>query len=395
MTLKQKLHLVFSTNTSIPFMTKKPSIFQPILLFCLLPIIILGCLDEIELEKATSSLDDAILVQGKLIKGESSFVIINVSNIFNFTDSPKPIQAKSVYLLNTHEEKIEIPSNTTGLHYKEFATNQTAFQIDYGIAYKVQVETFDNQMYESEFEVLYPVPTPTELKISNREFEKDDANLSISVKNLLEYTVSTPIITRIGDEQFKASLLMEFDQVFKFTDTPSTALTYCINNSFTSRFSKTCYVNQIPFQAFKLINGADLSGTEIKDFPIFQESASKFIYAEGNTFVYSQLSLSPTAFKYWSQVAENNTSSATTFDTPKGNLISNFSNITNPEQRVFGFFYASEKVIKRLYISPEFAGNPMPACPSPPLFDGSVPIECCNCLEYTNSTLEQPSWWTE
>ena len=168
MTLKQKFHLVFSTYTSIQFMTKRPLIFQHILFLCFLPVIILGCLDEIEFEKATSSLDDAILVQGKLIKGELNFVTINVSSIFNFSDTPKPIQTKSVYLLNDQGEKIEIPSNAAGFHYKEFSTNQTTFQIDYGIAYKIQVETFDNQMYESELEVLYPVPTPTELKVSNR-----------------------------------------------------------------------------------------------------------------------------------------------------------------------------------------------------------------------------------
>ncbi len=376
-------------------MIKKLSILQQTLFLCLLPIIILGCLDEIEFEKATSSLDDAILIQGKLIKDDSSFVLINVSNIFNFSDSPKPIDTRNVYLLNDQGEKIEIPSNATGLHYKKFAANQTAFQIEYGIAYKVQVETFNNQMYESAFEVLYPVPTPTDLKVSNKKFEKDDANLSISVENFLEYTVSTPITTRIGEEQNKAYLLMEFDQIFKFTDTPRTALTYCIYESFTARFAKTCYVNQIPFQAFKIVNGANLSGTEIKDFPIFGESASNFIYAEGNTFVFSQLSLSPTAFEYWSQVEENNTSSATIFDGPKGNLISNFNNTTNPEQRVFGFFYVSEKTTKRLYVSPEFANNPRPACPSPALFDGSIPIECCNCLEFKNSSLEKPSWWIE
>ncbi len=199
----------------------------------------------------------------------------------------------------------------------------------------------------------------------------------------------------IGDEQYKAYLLMEFDQVFKFTDTPSAALSHCIYASFTSRFSKTCYVRQIPFQAFKLINGTDFSGTEIIDFPLFKESAGKFTYAEGNTFVYNQLSLSPTAFEYWSQVEENNSSSVTTFDNPKGNIASNFSNITNPEQRVFGYFYASEKATKRLYVSPESVDNPNPACPSPPLLDGSVPIECCNCLENKNSSLEKPSWWVE
>jgi len=369
--------------------------YHLLILGTLFIIFIYGCLDKIEFARPSNSID-SFSIQGKLIKDDTSFVSLKIAELFNFRDKPQEIRVKNVFLLNNQGEKIEIPFGLNGFYFREFPENQTDFQIDYGIAYQVQIETFSNQMYESDFEVLYPVPEPTELKVTSKKFVQNDANVTVSIDNLLEYTVSTPIVSSIDNEVFKSYLLMEFEQVFKFTDTPAFSLGFCVSESFTSRFPKTCYVTSTPPGGFTLINGSNFTGTDIKDYPIFERAANNFIYAEGNTFILNQLSLSPTAFEYWSQVEENTTPSTTVFNNPQGNLISNFKNVNNPKERVFGYFYVSEKAVKRIFVSPEFAGLPKKVCPpQTSLPGGGIPPECCNCLENENSILEQPDWWIE
>jgi len=78
------------------------------------------------------------------------------------------------------------------------------------------------------------------------------------------------------------------------------------------------------------------------------------------------------------------------FEQPSGKIITNIKNIDNPKAEIFGFFYATESHLKRIYVSPDFAGNPEKACPEPP----PSPI-CDNCLCQENSTTEQPDWWVE
>ena len=48
-------------------------------------IAIAGCLEEIDFAKA-DAIDESIAIQGKIVKGSPSFVLVTIRGVFNFED---------------------------------------------------------------------------------------------------------------------------------------------------------------------------------------------------------------------------------------------------------------------------------------------------------------------
>jgi len=80
---------------------------------------------------------------------------------------------------------------------------------------------------------------------------------------------------------------------------------------------------------------------------------------------------------------------------PAGQINSNIRSVDEEGVVVFGYFFATESSIHRIYVPPALAGFPQTVCPVRPNPDGSGPGNCCDCLCEPNSTLEEPEWWTE
>ena len=84
----------------------------------------------------------------------------------------------------------------------------------------------------------------------------------------------------------------------------------------------------------------------------------------------------------------------TLFDPPAGAIRSNIVGLNEPEEPVYGFFYAAQQDTLRRYISPAEAGNPDFYCPLPPVNgEAPRPTACDDCLLESGAGLERPVWW--
>lgn len=354
----------------------------------LISISIFTCIDEIEFEEP-EALKNAISIQGKLTKGDPSVLRVQINNTFDFENVQKFIDAKYVEVIDQEGHTLELKSSIQGIYELEIPANHPTFKVDYGNAFKIKLQLNNEAIYESTFDTLYAVPEPAELKVQKIQRESFNADGSIETTDLLNFNISTPLAVNNNSE--KSYFLWELESVYKQSDVPATGgcvFPSCVN---TGSEPKTCFLAINPVRNYRVLNGVDLSGDFVEHITLLEEIASNAIFSEGYYLTVFQQSLSKLAYEYWltANLVVNRTGSQ--LEGPAGKIQTNISNITNSDDEVYGYFFVTESKTKRVYVSPDFAGNPRTICP-PPLGGNAV---CCNCLCQVDSSLEQPEWWVE
>jgi len=112
-----------------------------------------------------------------------------------------------------------------------------------------------------------------------------------------------------------------------------------------------------------------------------------------------QESLSKGAFEYFFAIGETLKLSGSMFDAAPGKIRSNLFNVNDPEDEVFGYFYATEQLISNVKFTPDLLGifaNPNNCVQVvPPSFNplSCRFIPCCDCSRDINTSLEKPDYW--
>jgi len=71
------------------------------------------------------------------------------------------IAARSVTLLDDAGNSIDLDTNAEGIYYKIIHDEEPRISIRSDKSYKIQVETFEDLVFESAWQVIIPSPTPT------------------------------------------------------------------------------------------------------------------------------------------------------------------------------------------------------------------------------------------
>ena len=347
-----------------------------------------GCLDEIEFASA-DTIDESIAIQGKIVKGEPSFVSITIRGVFNFTDVPRLLNAREVTVEDESGNTVEIPTNADGIFFLEIP-EEHEFDVEFGKSYKVNVSTFDNRNFSSTLEELLPAPTPDDLIVERAQIETQDVNGNTNLFDQLVYSISTPLQAPGSFENSR--LLWELITTFKFTDTPEAYGRRACFPTQIDEVGKTCFITSSPIANYVTLDGPDLSVDRVDDMEVLTTGLGT-VYAEGFYLSVLQQSLSPTAFAYWEQVGNVVSRDGSLFQPPAGRVITNLVNTEDPDDDVFGYFYATQEFTRRIFVDPDLADNPALPCPSPINEAGQAANDCCNCLTAGVATTERPFWW--
>lgn len=371
-------------------MTTKTSIY----LLCLwtLSISFWTCIDAIDFAQP-ATFQNAISIQGKLNKGNPSRVEVQISEVFNFSEVPRLIDALYVELIDDRGNKVALESKIQGIYKLDLGANQPV-EVAYGAGYQIKVALNNGEIYESAFDTLYPVTTATKLSIQKTQKVKTN---TLGVRDTVNFVAFNTSTTFPVYNNQKVNLLWELESTFKLTDSPifySSCPRDCQPTNL-DKIPKTCFVTFSPVQNYKTLNARSLSGAAVMDFNILTADASSFIFSEGFYLTVLQQSLSEDAYEYWSIVAQLTNRSGTIFEAPAGRVSSNIRNINEAKTSVFGYFYATESSTQRIYVPPTFEVTAKPVCPVLPNPDGSGPGNCCDCLCEPNSSTERPVWWVE
>ena len=359
------------------------------ILFCM-SCLITGCLDSIDFEQP-DTINDRIAIQGKLVKGSPSFVQVTIRRVFDFKAAPRLISARAVTLSDELGNTISLSTRAEGIFFKEIQADDPNIKIDFDKSYKIIVEIFDGQIFESTLETILPTPTPTELKV--KRIQKDIIGPTgeiITRDNFVGFTIDTPLEVSPGLGNVK--LLWELEATYKITDTPEThGRSECAATRIDAQ-NKVCYASFSPATNFIPLDGTQLSVNAISDLIIYETIISS-IFSEGYYLNVFQQSLTDETFEYWSQVKNVTDRIGNIFEAPAGKVKSNITNTSNPAGETFGYFYATEEKVIRVFVDSILVDMPRISCPGMLSTTGQAPRECCDCLTLENATTEKPIWW--
>ncbi len=341
-----------------------------------------SCISDIDLQ-APPDVDNLLAIQAQLTKGTPHVFFASIGKVFDFGGRSAPIRVRRVTLANELGQELVIPNTDTEEYRLEISPDSDEFVIEDFMTFNLVVETSDGRVYTSTFEQLLPVSQVDELTIDIvTEFEEQETIIGGLVEvEKIQFSVTTP--ATVPNTNDLGRFRWTFEEVFQQTDTPPDGSE-----------SKTCYVTQGIGATVETTFDPTISGVStIENLPIFVNNIF-FNYAEGNYFIALQQSLTPTAFTYFNSVSEVISREASIFNSPAGRLQSNFTNLDDPDDEVFGYFFATSIDTARIFVSPETVGSPGRLCPVMSMRPTDCPsAACCDCLDQERSTLERPRWW--
>ena len=195
----------------------------------------------------------------------------------------------------------------------------------------------------------------------------------------MQFFVHTPL--EVNGIQEKARIRWTFEVVYRVDETlvpgPGPG-------------PQTCYVSRgHNLDKVVVFNGNEANSGRLDKF-FFAEDEIGVRFGLGYLLRINQHSLSKEAHEYWNKVSQAVALSGGLFEASPGEIVGNMSNIDDPSEQVFGYFYASEEYELTRFVTPDQAGNPEDFC-STDLFSGEQ--VCLSCLTIPFSTQEIPDDW--
>lgn len=352
-------------------------VFSSVCLICMS-----SCIDEIQLS-VPGDQTDGIAIQGRIVRGVDSYVRVGVSNAFDFsTDSRNAVVVRSVVVMDDIGNSMELPAIDIG-EYGISLDETMPIQATVGRSYKVEVQTLDGRVFESDFDILSDTQPLENIGLGFVDKLVVDNLGGFQTEPRLAVTIDTEV-----DINSEGGLLWEVENVFQITDSPTDARIEM----------KTCYITEaVGRNRVHIVKPNELTVGRVDNLELFDTDIN-FKFGEGFYFIINQYTISEAAFEYWNQVKILTERTGSMFDDPVGEVTTNIRNITNPENRAYGFFFAASVDFERRRVTEEFTGPVTPYCPppvnNPPPFGCPFGI-CCDCLDVPNSTTDVPDYWEE
>ncbi len=357
----------------------------PVLLLVLLGLV--SCIDEIDFTRS-ANLQTAFTAEGTLVYGQPTIVTLSLRRLFDGTGtSLRPLNAREVVLLNDANQRIPLTEVEVGLYRVVIPLNHPDFEISFDRSYSLRLTTFDNRIFVSLPEKIVSSPATGELRTILAQRIVRDLLGNQTRQDVLEYQIVNPLA--IDSDGKPAKYLWNLEYTWQVKDSP--------NNQIDS--GKICYITEkIDVNSVSVFDGTQAQPGADAFIRLYQQQPN-WLFASGYYLHVYQQTLSQTAYDYWASVSQVINRNGNMFEPAPGTVRTNFQlegdDLATDE--IFGYFYCTTVDTLRLYISPQQAGNPAPACPWPPdspSLPGQCPrVPCCNCLAEPRSSLTKPHYW--
>jgi hypothetical protein len=153
-----------------------------------------------------------------------------------------------------------------------------------------------------------------------------------------------------------------------------------------------CYISKTTDpQRVALFDGSQKPSLQ-RDFLVAARIAdSRAFHSKYSAYIYMS-SVTPEAYEYWRKVNILVNQVGSIFDTPPADIDGNVFSINNPEEKVYGYFQASNETYHRITLNN--VDMPFPKLPyceySNSKAPNDYPGECLNCLNAANSSFREP-----
>ncbi len=341
----------------------------------------------------------SIVIQAKLIKGNPSTIEVEAYNKVDIDGAKRRLNVKDVLLISESGNLIKLVTGSVGT-YKHIFGPDSPFDVSFDDRYQLRVELTDGQVIESDFQSVESATGSDELDVSLdfREFVHHNGEVTDETQIILNLK---PGMTDLQENPRRYRWFLERD--YKFTDSPDHYGLRDPVNIMQLKKPKTCYVNENLEKEMKFMAIYDGYSSDVAQQQLsFEIFAGRILssYADTMYFSVTKESLSEFGYHVYDQMLNLLDRDSESFDRTAGIVKSNFVNIDNPEENIFGYFYVTDQSISsRIKILPDMLDNPDAYCPKAPpgpkfwSYGQCGNTWCCDCLSIENSTIDKPDFW--
>ncbi|MFN8356800.1 MAG: DUF4249 domain-containing protein [Spirosomataceae bacterium] len=326
--------------------------------------VILACTSCIEVYKGAYNFDQRIVtVEGNLttLPEAQKITLKNSVSLHEFTYD-EPITKAQVELLVNGTQKVTLAEQEKGVYYVP-----STLKIEPGNTYQLRFTTPEGKHYESNSEPLMAVPS---IKVAYNTFGSEvveirnaaglyvkfagnqvyvdyDDPANVSNYYLWNWTLweNQPICATCMQGYYQPTL----NGCVKSLALPSNNLYdyYC-----GSRCWEILNNSEIIVSSDALSNGKTVKGALVAQIPYY--------YQEGCLVEIRQSSVSKTAYQYFKLLQTQSQTTGTLADTPPASIAGNVHNVSDSQEPVVGYFYASDVTKVRHWVDRKnAAGTPI------------------------------------
>ncbi len=363
------------------------------------------------IEEYTPDIDDEdtglYVVQGR-VTDLDGFQTISVTRSSAINDPEViPVAGCNVKIVNDQEDEFPgIPTNPG--EYQVYI--DPAFLTD-GAAFMLEVITPEGDVLRSDFDTLRPCSDIDSVYYTIEEFVTDDPEENIpGIQFYIDFD-GTDIPTRKIKFEIEETWKYQVEYPIQWTWDGRRLTTYAPPD-----YSKyTCWKTTNTGTIYTLTT-EHLNANVFRKFPLHNILNNSNKLLMGYSILFRQLAIADPVYDYFEKIKDNVLDNGGLYETQPQQIEGNMSNLTNPDTRVLGYFYAAGARQQRIFIS-EIEGlelNPADFCEPIPLDLGygflrnlSEPVYllleegqylldemCVDCTAWGGVT-ERPDFWPE
>jgi hypothetical protein len=342
--------------------------------------VLAGCLTPIEIETNPAAGFGKVVISGQI----STITDRNYVEIGTTSSEGHLPDAISGALVSLHD-------NFGGITYfQENFEKAGRYELPYlagipGRVYTIQVELPNHQVYTSKTEVMPTAVGLDEVYYTFVDEEFIDFEGSLQTSTFLKAYVkptfpnSKPYLCRWAVEEVYQIKPTDLPDPFGYTP-------------------PDCFVTQnADPQRITLFDGREFSGDLTSDLLVTSREIDQTFHHRHYFSIYHS-ALTSEAFDYWTKVNVLANQTGSIFDTPPAEIIGNISNVNDPDEKVYGFFQATNQTMQRFYVLSAYLPEQAwlePYCEytsvKPELYQ--YPPPCQDCLNVRNSSYTRPDWF--
>ncbi len=335
-----------------------------------------SCLTPIEVE--TENIGGKLVVSGQVSSiPERNFVQLGITA--NTERLPVPLSGADVILLSEGGQSYgytEDPSNQ-GMYFLQGISGEPLK------TYQIRVTTPSGEIYESAWEEM---PQQAGQVTATYEFVREeftDLEGIVSTEPFIKIYLNSTLPAGSQTPYVKWNTIESF--LLTPTDFPD-PLGYV---------PPPCFIIQdADPQRIVLFNGEDVKATTVENLLAVSRIVD-WTFIEKHYFTTYQSSLTRDAYEYWRKVNIVANQVGSIFDTPPAEIKGNINNIKNPDEKVYGYFQATNESFYRFYLLQRDLGFPLlvTTCTYNNRNFQEYPSRCLDCSSLRNSTYQRPIWF--
>jgi len=302
-----------------------------------------GCVEPFEPDIEESN--KVMVIDGRLTDEEEIQTInVSISSPYN-NPQFKPVTGCVVHVEDDAGNGITFVESAEGIY-------QSNLEPDFlivGKAYKIQVFTPDDEVYESDYDTLLAC-APID-SLSYKLEVQGTSNPRLNYYGIRFY------VDVIGGFEESRNYLWTFEETWEYIS--YYPIQYIWDGSVFYDYAtqlygyKVCYLTD-SLNNFQVGSSSLMGKNEIHQLPLHFVSNQTPRLQEQYSLLVAQHSLSDASFLYWDRIRAQSIESGGLFETQPSRTTGNISNINDPDEKVLGYFFVSQVQEKRITVKEAF-----------------------------------------